>query len=166
MIDCHVHLAAFPEGDNGCFISTKLLHSPLFRFLTWKYGLSPSDPAYANQKYLNDLLTELKASRYVDKAVLLGMDGVYDQQGQLNRDHTDLLVSNDYVLRVVRQHPECFLAGVSINPQRRDAIDELHRCTDAGAVLVKVLPNAQLFNPGEPRYRPSIGRSLNVRFRC
>ena len=31
LIDCHVHLAALPDGDNGCYISPKMLKSPLFR---------------------------------------------------------------------------------------------------------------------------------------
>ncbi|MBH0181003.1 MAG: metal-dependent hydrolase, partial [Nitrospira sp.] len=77
LIDCHVHLAALPDGDNGCFISPKMLKSPLFRFLLWKHQLSPNTPSQANQKYLDDLLGELRASRHVQQAVLLGMDGVY-----------------------------------------------------------------------------------------
>ena len=154
LIDCHVHLAALPDGDNGCFISPKLLRSPLFRFLLWKHDLSPTHPRETNQKYLSHLLTELRASRHVSKAVLLGMDGFYDQTGLLNRQHTDFLVSNDYVFKVVRTYPDVFLAGPSINPQREDAIDEVHRCADAGAVLIKVLPNAQHFNPADEKYRP------------
>ena len=154
LIDCHVHLAALPDGDNGCYISPNMLKSPLVRFLLWKHQLSPSNPREANRKYLNDLLTELCASRHVQQAVLLGMDGVYDQNGRLNREQTDFLISNDYVLKTAQAHPEELLAGVSINPQRRDAIDEVHRCADAGAVLVKVLPNAQQFDPANPRYKP------------
>lgn len=153
LIDCHVHLAALPDGDNGCVISPKLLRSPLFRFLLWKHDLSPAHPREANQKYLEHLLTELRASRHVAKAVLLGMDGFYDQTGLLNRHHTDFLVSNDYVFKTVRAHPDVFLAGPSINPQRKDAIDEVHRCADAGAVLIKVLPNAQHFDPADRRYQ-------------
>jgi hypothetical protein len=154
LIDCHVHLAALPDGDNGCFISPKLLRSPLFRFLLWKHDLSPTEPRTANQRYLDHLLRELRASRYVSKAVLLGMDGFYDQSGLLNRQHTDFLVSNDYVFGAVRAYPDVFMAGPSINPQRKDAIDEVHRCADAGAVLIKVLPNAQHFNPADEKYRP------------
>jgi len=154
LIDCHVHLAALPDGDNGCYISPKMLKSPLFRFLLWKHALKPDKPREANQKYLDDLLTELRASRHVQKAVLLGMDGVYDQNGRLDQTHTDFLISNDYVLKTAQAYPTELLAGVSINPQRRDAIDEVHRCADAGAVLVKVLPNAQQFNPADPKYRP------------
>ncbi len=154
LTDCHVHLAALPDGDNGCYISLKMLKSPLFRFLLWKHQLSPDKPREANQKYLDDLLTELRASRYVQKAVLLGMDGVYDQSGRLNLKRTDFLISNDYVLKTAKSHPGELLAGVSINPQRRDAIDEVHRCADAGAILVKVLPNAQQFDPANPNYKP------------
>ncbi|NOT95333.1 MAG: amidohydrolase family protein [Nitrospira sp.] len=154
LIDCHVHLAALPDGDNGCFISPKMLKSPLFRFLFWKHGLSVNRPREANQKYLDDLLVELRASRHVQKAVLLGMDGVYDHNGLLSREHTDFLISNDYVLKTAQAYPNELLAGVSINPQRRDAIDEVHRCADAGAVLVKVLPNAKQFDPANPKYKP------------
>ena len=153
LIDCHVHLAALPDGDNGCYISPKMLRSPLFRFLLWKHQLSPDKPREANQKYLDDLLSELRASRHVQKAVILGMDGVYDQNGRLNQADTDFLISNDYVLKTARAYPNEFLAGVSINPQRRDAVEEVHRCADAGATLVKVLPNAQQFNPADPRYK-------------
>ncbi|MDN5942108.1 MAG: amidohydrolase family protein [Nitrospira sp.] len=153
LIDCHVHLAALPDGDNGCYISPKMLRSPLFRFLLWKHQLSPSNPREANRKYLDDLLTELRTSRHVRQAVLLGMDGVYDQNGRLNQAHTDFLISNDYVIKTAQAHPNELLAGVSINPQRRDAVDEVHRCADAGATLVKVLPNAQQFNPADLRYK-------------
>lgn len=154
LIDCHVHLAALPDSGNGCYISPRMLKSPLFRFLLWKHSLSPDQPREANQKYVDDLLTELRASRHVQKAVLLGMDGVYDQNGQLNQAHTDFLISNDHVLSIARRYPNEFLAGVSINPQRRDAVNEIHRCTEAGAVLVKVLANAQQFNPADPTYKP------------
>ena len=153
LIDCHVHLAALPDGDNGCYISPKMLRSPLFRFLLWKHQLSPSNPREANRKYLDDLLTELRASRHVQKAVLLGMDGVYDQNGRFDQAHTDFLISNDYVLKTAQAHPDELLAGVSINPQRRDAVEEVHRCADAGASLVKVLPNAQQFDPADMRYK-------------
>jgi hypothetical protein len=154
LIDCHVHLAALPDGDNGCYISPKMLKSPLFRFLLWKHELSPAHPRTANARYLEHLVTELRASKHVQKAVLLGMDGFYDQTGLLNRQHTDFLISNDSVFKTVRDHPDVFLAGPSINPQREDAVDEVHRCADAGAVLIKVLPNAQHFNPADPKYVP------------
>ncbi len=153
LIDCHVHLAALPEGNNGCLISSRMLKSPLFRFLLWKHQLSPNNPAAANRKYLNDLRTELRASRHVQQAVLLGMDGVYTNEGRIDLQATEFLISNDYVLQQAKDYPNEFLAGVSINPQRIDAIEELHRCAEAGATLVKVLPNSQQFDPSQARYK-------------
>jgi len=153
LIDCHVHLAALPEGTNGCLISDKMLKSPLFRFLLWKHQLSPTDPGAANRKYIQDLLDELRASQHVQQAVLLGMDGVYTNDGRMDPHATEFLISNDYVLQQTKAHPKEFLAGVSINPQRIDAIEELQRCAELGATLVKVLPNAQQFDPGQSRYK-------------
>jgi len=154
VIDCHVHLAALRTTDNGCYISPRLLNSPLFRFLSWKHGLPIEDAARSNRKYVEDLLSELRRSRHVTKAVLLGMDGVYGANGALDQARTEFLVGNDYVLNLARAHPGEFLPGVSINPQRRDAVAELERCAEAGAALVKVLPNAQGFDPGNRGYIP------------
>lgn len=153
IIDCHVHVAALSDGNNGCYVSSKLLKSPLFRFLIWKHGLDVNDPHGANQKYVDDLRDELRQSRHVGKAVLLAMDGVYDGSGNPDQSATELLVGNDYILHLAHRFPETFLAGVSINPQRRDAIEELHRCADNGAALVKVLPNSQQFDPANVRYK-------------
>src|SRR2546425_8423844 len=63
-------------------------------------------------------------------------------------------VSNDYVLRIAHAYPDRLWPGVSINPQRRDAIEELDRCVEAGAKLVKVLPNTQGVDPANPRDLP------------
>src|SRR4029077_2110383 len=106
-----------------------------------------------NGKFSTALPPNWAPPRHVQRAVLLGMDGVYDQNGRLNQAHTDFLISNDYVLKTAKSYPSEFLAGVSINPQRRDAVEEVHRCADAGAALVKVLPNAQQFNPADLHYK-------------
>ena len=154
MTDIHVHLVALPDGDNGCYISPRMLKRPLSRFLAWKFGVDLRKPREANALYIERLLGELARSVRVKKAVLLAMDGVYDAGGNLDRARTDFLISNRYALAVAANHPERFLAGVSINPQRRDALEELERVAAAGASLVKVLPNAQCFDPADARHRP------------
>jgi len=153
-IDVHVHLAALPEGDNGCYISPRMLRSPQFRALFWGLGLDLRRPPIANATYVDRLVSQLDHSERVGRAVLLGMDGVYDEQGNLDLAATDFLISNRYVLDVAKRHLDYFLAGVSINPQREDAVEELERCIEAGAVLVKVLPNTQRFDPSDRRYLP------------
>jgi hypothetical protein len=152
--DVHVHLAALPEGDNGCYVSRRMLRSPLFRLLAWRHGLDFNCPAVANFTYVEHLVQQLDQSKTVARAVLLAMDGVYDERGKLDRTATDFLLSNRYVLDVAKRHPDRFMAGVSINPQRSDATEEVERCVGEGAVLVKVLPNAQRFDPSDKRYVP------------
>jgi predicted TIM-barrel fold metal-dependent hydrolase len=120
--------------------------------MSWWQKLDASRPAVSNSTYVERLLKELDKSEKVKKAVLLGLDGVYDKNGQLDLAQTDFLISNHYVLQVARNHQNHFLPGVSINPQRRDAIEELERCVQGGAVLVKVLPNTQGFDPSDRRY--------------
>jgi len=154
LTDVHVHLAALPDGDNGCLISRKMMRRPLFRFLIWRLGMDVSRPASANTAYVARLQKELDRSEKVGKAVLLGMDGVYDDNGRVDLGRTDFLISNSYVLRIARENPDHFLAGVSINPQRRDALEEIERCAAEGAALVKVLPNAQCFDPAEKCFLP------------
>jgi len=90
------------------------------------------------------------------------MDGVYTNEGRINHQATDFLISNDYVLELAHKYPNEFLAGVSINPQRIDAIEELHRCAEAGAVLVKVLPNSQQFDPSHYRYQKILPRTSHT----
>lgn len=154
MIDVHVHLAALPDGKNGCYISSKMLRSPLPKLVALKLGLPMNDPVKANELYLQRLLDTLRASQHVKKAVLLGLDGVYKADGSLDQGKTDFLICNEHIFRVCQAHPDAFLPGVSINPQRHDALEELDRCIAQGAALVKWLPNTQQFDPANPAYRP------------
>jgi hypothetical protein len=129
-----------------------MLNSPLFRFLLWKHDLEAADPSSSNQKYVSQLRAELRRSQYIAKAILLAMDGVYDPGGKLELDKTDFMISNDYVLGVAKRYPNEFLPGVSINPRRGDAFEELDRCVEAGAALIKFLPYTQGFDPSDPSF--------------
>jgi len=153
LIDVHAHLAALPDGANGCLISRKMMRGPALRFTAWRERLPLDRPEEANRLFLSKLVRELSASEDVSAAVALGMDGAYDASGRLDEGGTDFLISNDYVFAAARQEP-VLLPGASINPQRRDALDELERCAERGAALIKTLPNAQRFDPGRDRYRP------------
>lgn len=152
MIDAHCHLAALPTPQNGCRLSNRMRQGLLARLISWEQGLPLDDPETTNRLYLERLVAELSRSRRVSGAVLLAMDGVYDADGRLDETRTDFLMSNDAVFAACKGRR--LLPGVSVNPARRDAVDEVERCADLGAALVKVLPNAQAFDPSETRHRP------------
>lgn len=149
-IDYHVHLAALPTKENGAYISPRLRSSPLTKLTAATQGLPLDEPEKANRLYLDGLLRSLEESKRVSHAVLLPIDGAYDSSGRFDPSRTDFLIPNDLALAV--KHPK-ILPACSVNPARRDALDELERCAAAGAVLCKVLPNAQLFDPGEAKYK-------------
>jgi uncharacterized protein len=151
IIDSHVHLAGI-QPDNGCHASprftswfSRLLMRPLL-------GLGRLDVDSFDEKYGEWLLRTVEESE-LDAAGILALDGVYDARGRLDLDRTDLLVSNDYLFDFCRRSDR-LLPVASINPQRRDALDELARVSELGAVALKALPNSQGFDPGREVYRP------------
>ncbi len=154
LIDLHVHAAAFPDGKNGCLMSPSFQKGLVVWFIKRKMGLQNADPEIMNRQYVDRLVTDVKDSERLSKAVLLAFDGVYDESGKLDLNRTSCLTSNDYVHQVVAQHPDLFFLGASINPQRRDALDELDRVEAMGAKLIKILPNSQAFDPSDSRYKP------------
>ncbi|MCP4604115.1 MAG: amidohydrolase family protein [Proteobacteria bacterium] len=152
-IDCHVHLVG-DSAESGCYISPRMKRSIAYRFILRKFGLNRiEDPVEREQSYIRKLEGFVRQSE-VDRAVLLAFDEVYDKTGALNRQRTHTYVSNDFVSRVCRNNPELFLFGASVQPYRKDALDELDRVAALGAVLVKLLPNSQGFDPSDPRLGP------------
>lgn len=65
-------------------------------------------------------------------------------------------VSNDYVARLVREHPDVFLGFASVDPWKgRLAVAELERAVrELGLRGVKFQPIAQRFAPNDPRFHP------------
>jgi hypothetical protein len=102
--------------------------------------------------YAAHLLDLIRSSSF-DAAVLLAHERVYDSDGTVRQDLGSMYVPNDVVLDLAATHPE-FLAGVSIHPARSDALEELDRCLERGAVLMKCLPNCQNIDCSDPRYQP------------
>jgi len=84
-------------------------------------------------------------------AVILAHEQVHDEQGRVLPELGSFHVPNDYVLSLAARHAE-FLPGVSIHPARPDALEELERCLEAGAVLMKCLPNCQNIDANDRRY--------------
>jgi predicted TIM-barrel fold metal-dependent hydrolase len=98
----------------------------------------------------------------LDAIVLLAHERVHDPNGAPREDLGSMFVPNDVVLRLAAEYPE-ILAGVSIHPARPDALEELERCCEAGAVLMKCLPNCQNIDFSDLRYRRFWERMAELR---
>ena len=150
-IDMHVHIVGNGLRGSGCWIKIGTWHRPLAAFMLRHIGVGVStsapefDEAYANH------LAKLVRESSLGAAVILAQDEVYDASGH-KLDFGSFHVPNDYVLKLAREHEE-FLPAVSIHPARADALDELERCLEAGAVMLKLLPNCHNVDCNNERYR-------------
>ena len=150
-VDMHVHLCGAQGDGSGCFVHPSYLKSPLFRFMAWHLGVSARNIRTNLAKaYLEALLRHLRISS-IQKLVVFGHDRIYDERGKRLDSILQLYVPNEYVFSVCESHHD-LLPGVSIHPARGDALDELEKCVERGAVLVKWLPNSQNINPSDRRY--------------
>lgn len=150
-IDCHVHVVGNGTGGTGCWYRPRGLTRFGAPLMVRAVGLSASvltgdlDRLYAEQ-----LLRFVRESS-LDAAVILAQDEPYQENGDVIADTGSFYVPNDFVLRLAGKHAE-FLPAVSIHPARRDALDELERCLDRGAVMLKCLPNCQNIDWNNRRY--------------
>lgn len=161
-VDVHVHIAGIGSGGTGCRLSGRILDSLPFRFYVFQQGLLGGRFRRADEVVRERLFAALDAAPSVRFAVVLALDAVHGTDGRPDEARTHLYVPNDYVLALARAHPK-ILAGVSIHPARRDAIEELERCAAAGASLVKWLPPAQGIDPADPAFVPFYDRMAALR---
>jgi len=79
------------------------------------------------------------------------MDGVINDEGQLDHNRSHVYVPNDYLFDICAQNKK-FLPGISINPNRPDAVEQLQEAIKNGAVVLKWLPSLQHFDPSDPKH--------------
>lgn len=150
-IDTHVHVVGNGLRGSGCWLKVGTWHRPLAAFMLRHIGVGVStdapefDDAYATH------VAKLVRESSLGAAVILAQDEVYDASGA-KLDFGSFHVPNDYVLKLAREHEE-FLPAVSIHPARADAVDELERCLERGAVMLKLLPNCHNVDCNDSRYR-------------
>ena len=154
IVDMHCHLAGLGAGGSGCFVSEHLRHNWRFGLYLRSFGISRRELlAQGDQRIADRISDSLARSHYVSKAVVLALDGVVNANGELDRQHTEVYMPDDFVAAMVASHSN-LLFGASVNPYRRDALARLDRAKAQGAVLVKWIPPIMEINPGDPRLVP------------
>ena len=140
-IDIHIH--AIGDSSDGCYIAKSLLRKMWFKLIANRLDINNLS------EYVPKLVQYLRGSP-IDTGVILALDAIYDDKG--NRDpKTAFYVPNGFIFKINAQYPE-LLPGISVHPSRQDALEEIDRCIDAGAVLVKWIPNAQGIDPSHKKY--------------
>jgi hypothetical protein len=153
LIDMHVHMVGNGGGGSGGWLRLTGWHRWLAGFMFRLLGVPASALEGNLESIYADVLLQLVRDSSMDAVVLLAHERVHDPDGTPREDLGSMFVPNNVVLELAEKFPE-FLAGVSIHPARPDALDELERCLERGAVLMKCLPNCQNIDPSDRRYRP------------
>jgi predicted TIM-barrel fold metal-dependent hydrolase len=159
IVDFHVHVAGLGYGgpDNkksGCFINDTMKNNFRFPFYLMAMGVTEKElQQYGDSILFGRISRAVHDSSSVSQAVILAMDGVINDKGELDKEHTQVYVPNEYVLEEIRKHDN-LLFGASINPYRADAIARLEQAKKDGAVLVKWLPSIMYINPADEKLVP------------
>lgn len=152
-IDAHVHMVGNGFAGSGGWLRLKGWYRWLAGFMLRQLGVSASALEGDLEAIYAQHLAKLVRESSMDAVVLLAHERVHDPDGTPREDLGLMFVPNDVVLGLAKQFPQ-FLPGVSIHPARKDALEELERCLEGGAALMKCLPNCQNIDPSERRYRP------------
>ena len=162
IIDIHVHVLPPDACGDQAYVSTKQWNWPSFLLLRMRHRIKRRETIGGNGMIRSQLARAVADMRAVDRVVALALDGVYDTVGRKDRRRTHFYVANDYVFHLAKADDR-FLPGPSVNPMRRDALEELDRCLELGAVLLKWLPNSQGFDPMDPSLIPFYRRMAQAR---
>ena len=153
-VDMHVHAAGLGHGDSGAFVNETLTESWKFPIYLRAFGVEERELEEHGDRILLQKISErIEASRYIDSAVILAMDGVINADGTMDYDRTQLYVPNEFLIEELVHYPNLHL-GASVNPMRTDALERLDYAIRNGAVLIKWLPNIMLFDPSDERIEP------------
>jgi len=149
-LDIHVHLFGIGDANTGCRISEQITGDRTFKQLIDMLRLRVPGKTM-DERYEEVLVQQLNTSG-LTKAAILGQDAVYDRNGKVDWPRTSFFVPNDYIFTVVARHAGLMIPCPSINPNRADAIDELIRCHERGARLLKIHPPTQGVDVSDPRH--------------
>ena len=155
IVDMHCHVACIGAGGSGCFISDQFRNDWRYHPYLRSFGVSEQELLEKGDGLVVERLSQLLAeSKFVKKAVVLAMDGVYDSEGFLDTYRTQVYVPNEFVAETVKRYSSNLLFGASVNPYRKDWRKRLDWAKEHDAVLVKWLPSVMNIDPSDLKLKP------------
>jgi predicted TIM-barrel fold metal-dependent hydrolase len=151
-VDCHTHIFCWGENPSDGYFSENTRRKWLTRLIVWLTGIHKETGGTLSEKIRHRYIRDVNAS-HLNYAVCLAQDAVYRPDGSRDDGSTHFYVSNDYVLNIAKESPKV-LPGCSINPIRRDALQELERCRAASCRLIKVHTAIQGVDPDRAEFEP------------
>ncbi|MEE9274064.1 MAG: amidohydrolase family protein, partial [bacterium] len=182
-VDHHVHVISRGKGLAGlCGQEGDTTSTVTQKRFTWRRPIRKlKTSVLMSASGITDIhqADEQYAARLLDLAVyfpgpgrfhLLALDAYLDENGTVDKDKTDMYISNDYVVELskclngllekkTRALPERFKKDkrfapmISVHPYRKDALRELRKFKGV-AKFVKWLPSVMGINPADERIGP------------
>jgi predicted TIM-barrel fold metal-dependent hydrolase len=152
-IDGHVHFVG--DGSNGseCWLRcSSLLDQIIEPVVKAQAGILQASRKLGIDQAYEEKLIELIDQSSLDAVLLLAMDYPYDSDGNCLKEKAKFYVPNDHVLNLALKYSQV-LPACSIHPARTDAIEELERCAEQGAKVLKLLPNCHNVDCTDTRYK-------------
>lgn len=109
-----------------------------------------------DQAYLERLEKDVRSAidrQSLSACVVFAHERIYNDSGELLAVGQELHVPNEYAFSIC-EHEKLhglFLPAMSVHPYRHDALDEIGKWIERGAVALKWLPNSQGMDPRDQR---------------
>ena len=151
MLDIHIHLFGIGDDSSGCLLSKEITEKPTFKLL--EQILNLRERAKTLDKGYELALAELLKNSGLAERRDSRPGRRLRRQGQVRyrpeRRSTRRTITSS---QVTARYPEMMIPCVSINPDRADALDELNRCAEKGARILKIHPPIQGVDPGDKKH--------------
>ena len=152
-IDGHVHFVGDGSNGSGCWLRrTSLLDRIIEPVVKAQAGIFRSSQKLGVDQAYKEKLIALIDRSSLDAVLLLAMDYPYDADGNCLKSKAKFYVPNDHVLSLAKKYSQ-IIPACSIHPARKNAIEELERCAEQGAKVLKLLPNCHNVDCSNTRYR-------------
>ena len=153
-IDGHVHFVGDGSHGSGCWLRcSTLLDRIIEPVVKAQAGILKSSRQLGVDQAYEERLIGLIDSSSLDAVLLLAMDYPYDPSGHCLKHKAKFYVPNDHVLSLAKKYSQ-IIPACSIHPARTDAIEELERCAEQGAIVLKLLPNCHNVDCSDIQYQP------------
>ncbi len=153
-IDSHIHMVGNGFAGSECRI--KLIGTSqkiLARIMLKSLGIPYHNLKNGNlEKIYFDKLNDWIESSSLDAGLLLAQEHVYSENGKQEPELSSMYIPNNLVLEICKNNSK-FIPAVSIHPARADGIEELEKCHEQGAKVMKCLPLYHKINCNNPAYQ-------------
>jgi predicted TIM-barrel fold metal-dependent hydrolase len=154
VIDIHMHIGG--KGNSSpCKMSRRFLSSPAYLYMVVRSGIPLRDLLKDHDRAIrNTILNRLNNAPSVDFGVFLALDAVYKENGDADKKKSHMITPNQYVMDIAK-NTQKVLFGASVHPNRGkgNGTEEIDKWVEGGAVLIKWIPNSQIIDPSNKKYK-------------